>query len=218
LSDQFMGQSRAVLQKPALRAAGARRLTVAADTPDYKRYRDTDSGVSPMAIPGTPGVVYTADGLEHTEGAIPSSGARDHSLQLDKRERKLARHDYGSRWADIEGDAPLAVITFGSATGPVREAIQRARAQGVDVRLVVLRLLAPLQPAVFDAAMSGVEQVMVIEQNHGGQLLRYLRGIVDLPGKPLGFHRPGPLALRPADICAAIVAWAGACEVRKETV
>ena len=71
--------------------------------PDYKRYRDTDSGVSPMAIPGTPGVVYTADGLEHSESGIPSSQARDHRTQLDKRERKLADHDYGDWWADIDG-------------------------------------------------------------------------------------------------------------------
>ena len=42
-----------------------------------------------MAIPGTPGVVYTADGLTHSEAGIPSSQARDHRLQLDKRLRKL---------------------------------------------------------------------------------------------------------------------------------
>ena len=59
-----------------------------------------------MAIPGVPGTVYTADGLEHNEAAIPSSQAADHRMQLDKRERKLMRHDYGSRWADVEGDAP----------------------------------------------------------------------------------------------------------------
>jgi 2-oxoglutarate ferredoxin oxidoreductase subunit alpha len=209
LSDQFMGQSRAIVERPAQRMGSAKRLTVAADTPDYKRYRDTESGVSPMAIPGTRGVVYTADGLEHTEGAIPSSQARDHGIQLDKRERKLQRHDYGSRWADVEGLSHLAVITFGSATGPVREAIRRVEAMGVPVRLVVLRLLAPLQPAVMDVALAGVEQVMVIEQNHGAQLLRYLRGMLDLPGKPASFHRPGPLPLRPADICAAILNWAG---------
>ncbi len=217
LSDQFMGQSRAIVQKPALRPGGAQRLTVEAGTPDYKRYRDTASGVSPMAIPGTPGVVYTADGLEHTEGAIPSSQATDHFLQLDKRERKLLGHDYGSRWADVEGDAPLAVITFGSATGPVREAVQRAAAQGVAVRLVVLRLLAPLQQAAFDAALAGVQGVMVIEQNHGAQLLRYLRGMVDLPSRPASFHRPGPLPLRPAEVCAALVEWAGATTQAKET-
>jgi len=209
LSDQFMGQSRAIVERPALRMGSARRLTVAADTPDYKRYRDTETGVSPMAIPGTPGVVYTADGLEHTEGAIPSSQARDHAIQLDKRERKLQRHDYGSPWAGVEGLSQLAVINFGSANGPVREAVKRVEAIGVPVRLVVLRLLAPLQPAVIDVALAGVEQVMVIEQNHGAQLLRYLRGMLDLPGKPASFHRPGPLPLRPADVCAAILAWAG---------
>jgi 2-oxoglutarate/2-oxoacid ferredoxin oxidoreductase subunit alpha len=216
LSDQFMGQSRAVLAKPVLHTASGTRLTVAADTPDYKRYRDTESGVSPMAIPGTPGVVYTADGLEHTEGAIPSSGAREHSVQLDKRLRKLARHDYGPRWADIDGDGPLAVITFGSASGPVREAVQRAAAQGVDVRLIVLRLLAPLQEQAFASALKGVEHVMVVEQNHGAQLLHYLRGWADLPRRPASFHRPGPLPLRPAEVCAAIVQWAASLQVQEE--
>jgi 2-oxoglutarate/2-oxoacid ferredoxin oxidoreductase subunit alpha len=216
LSDQFMGQSRAVLAKPVLHTASGTRLTVAADTPDYKRYRDTESGVSPMAIPGTPGVVYTADGLEHTEGAIPSSGAREHSVQLDKRLRKLARHDYGPRWADIDGDGPLAVITFGSASGPVREAVQRAAAQGVDVRLIVLRLLAPLQEQAFASALKGVDHVMVVEQNHGAQLLHYLRGWADLPRRPASFHRPGPLPLRPAEVCAAIVQWAASLQVQEE--
>lgn len=208
LSDQFMGQSRAVIAAPALPASTALRSTVAANTPDYRRYRDTPTGVSPMAIPGTPGVTYTADGLEHSEAGVPSSQAADHRRQLDKRLRKLRDHDYGSRWADIEGDGPLAVITFGSSAGPVHEAVQRARAQGVELRVIVLRLLAPLQPAVLERALDGVQRVMVVEQNHGAQLLQYLRGVADLPGKPASFHRPGPLPLRPADICAALLAWA----------
>ncbi|HMA06813.1 MAG TPA: 2-oxoacid:acceptor oxidoreductase subunit alpha [Ramlibacter sp.] len=216
LSDQFMGQSRAIVAKPALRESASHRLTVAANTPDYKRYRDTESGISPMAIPGNPGTVYTADGLEHTEAAIPSSQSRDHTVQLDKRERKLMLHDYGSRWADVEGDGKLAVITFGSASGPAREAVQRAARHGVKVRLVVLRLLAPLQPEVVEAALAGVERVMVVEQNHGAQLLRYLRGMLDLPPKPVSFHRPGPLSLRPGDICDAILEWSGKAVAHKE--
>ncbi len=210
LSDQFMGQSRAIIDRPAGSASAPARLTVAAHTPDYKRYRNTESGVSPMAIPGVPGTVYTADGLEHNEAAIPSSQAADHRMQLDKRERKLMRHDYGSRWADVEGDAPIAAITFGSASGPLREAIQRAAAQGVAVRLIVLRLLAPLQPEAVAQALAGVERVMVIEQNHSAQLLRYLRGMLDLPGRPASFHRPGPLPMRPGELCTALVQWAGA--------
>ncbi|WBY03201.1 2-oxoacid:acceptor oxidoreductase subunit alpha [Ramlibacter tataouinensis] len=207
LSDQFMGQSRAIVAAPELPPPAARRLLAEPHAPDYKRYRDTPSGVSPMAIPGAPGTTYTADGLEHTEAAIPSSQARDHARQLDKRLRKLTGHDYGARWADIEGDGPLAVITFGSASGPVHEAARRAAAQGVPLKRVTLRLLAPLEPELLAQALAGVERVMVVEQNHGAQLLRYLRGIADLP-HPHSFHKPGPLPLRPAEICAALVEWA----------
>jgi len=217
LSDQFMGQSRAIIDRPADAGFVAQRLTAAANTPDYKRYRNTESGVSPMAIPGTPGVVYTADGLEHTEAGIPSSGARDHRLQLDKRERKLDRHDYGPWWADIEGDGDSAVITFGSTTGATREAVARAAAQGVRTRLIALRLLAPARPEQLAQALQGVRRVLVVEQNHSAQLLRYLRSVYDLPGKPASFRRPGPLPLRPAELTQAILAWAGAPELAKET-
>ncbi|GAB3774790.1 2-oxoacid:acceptor oxidoreductase subunit alpha [Ramlibacter monticola] len=214
LSDQFMGQSRSIVDMPKLPAPNAKRLVAEADSPNYKRYGDTPSGISPMAIPGTPGNTYTADGLEHSETGVPSSQAADHRRQLDKRLRKLMQHEYGSRWADIEGNGPLAVIAFGSAAGPVREAARRAAAHGVEVRVIVLRLIAPLQPEAMAQALAGVERVIVVEQNHEGQLLRYLKGVARLPGDPAGFHRPGPLPLRPADICAALLEWAAD---RKET-
>ena len=207
LSDQFMGQSRAVVDVPAPLASATRRLTAAPSVPEYKRYRDTESGVSPIAIPGTPGVVYTADGLEHSEGGIPSSQARDHRTQLDKRLRKLEQYDYGELWADVEGQGDRAIVTFGSAAAPLREALQRLRERGVDVRLVALRLLAPLSQARFDEALDGVAQVLVVEQNHGAQLYRYLRAMLDLPGRPQSFHRPGPLPLRPGELVNAILAW-----------
>jgi 2-oxoglutarate/2-oxoacid ferredoxin oxidoreductase subunit alpha len=207
LSDQFIGQSRAIIDKPAQAGWVARRLTAAANVPDYKRYRDTETGVSPMAIPGTPGVVYTADGLEHGEGGIPSSQARDHRLQLDKRLRKLADYDYGDFWADVEGTGDAAVITFGSATAPVREALARLAQRGVDLRLVAMRLIAPIDAARVAAALAGVERVLVVEQNHGAQFYRYLRAMLDLPGKPSTFHRPGPLPLRPGELVDAILEW-----------
>ena len=201
LSDQFMGQSRAVIDRPAHPGVPARRLTApaatAADAPAYQRYLDTPSGISPMAVPGTPGTVYTADGLEHSERGIPSSQAADHRKQLDKRQRKLDRHDYGARWADVEGDADLAVITFGSTTGAVREAVARAALQGVPLRLLSLRLLAPLRIDALTDALRGVRQVLVVEQNHGGQLLRYLRSRADLPGRASGLAPPRPAAAAP---------------------
>jgi 2-oxoglutarate ferredoxin oxidoreductase subunit alpha len=210
LSDQFMGQARAIIDRPEDPGFFAERLTADESTPDYQRYRDTPSGVSPMAIPGTAGVTYTADGLEHSESGTPSSQARDHRLQLAKRERKLAQHDYGTWWADVEGDGDAAVVTFGSVTGAVREAIARVGARGPKLRLIALRLLAPARPEAMAAALDGVRRVIVVEQNHGAQLYRWLRAMHDLPGKPASFHRPGPLPLRPGELAEALLDWHGA--------
>ena len=83
----------------------------------------TANGVSPMAIPGTPGGQYTADGLTHTERGTPTSGADDHRAQLDKRRDKIENFNYGDHWANVEGDGDTAIITWGSLTGAAREAI-----------------------------------------------------------------------------------------------
>jgi len=207
LTDQFMGQSRAIVDRPVDPGFVARRLVAEANAADFKRYRDTPSGVSPMSIPGTPGVVYTADGLEKNEAGIPSSQARDHLTQLEKRQRKLAQYDYGRWWSDIEGEGEAAVITFGSVTDVVREAMSRLAAQGVKVKLLALRLLAPALPEQMAEAMQGVSRVLVVEQNHGAQLFRYLRAMYDLPGKPASFHRPGPLPMRPGELADVILEW-----------
>jgi 2-oxoglutarate ferredoxin oxidoreductase subunit alpha len=163
-----------------------------------------------MAIPGTAGVTYTADGLEHGERGTPSSQATAHAAQLDKRLRKLTGHDYGERWADLEGDGDLAVITFGSCTGPVREALALARQRGLAVRLVSLRLLAPAQPARLATALGGVRKALVVEQNHSGQLLRHLKSGFE-PAVPLSsLRRPGGQQFNAAEILDRLVEWSAA--------
>ncbi len=209
LSDQFLGQTRAVIDRPA-DTRGDRpgpRLVAEANQPGYKRYALTSDGVSPMAIPGTAGVAYTADGLEHGERGTPSSQGVDHLAQLDKRLRKLELFDYGAGWADVEGDGDLAVITFGSCTGVLREALARARNDGVRARLVSLRLLSPAQPSRLAAALDGVRRVIVIEQNHTGQFFKHLRAEYDLPGEVTALHRPGALQFNPGEIHRRLVEW-----------
>lgn len=210
LSDQFLGQTRAVIDRPADGGAVAARVVASAGSAGYRRYAVTESGVSPMAIPGTPGTAYTADGLEHAERGTPSSLGTDHLAQLEKRLRKLVSADYGDGWADIDGDGELAVITFGSCTGVVREAVARARDEGLAVRLVSLRLLSPLQPTRLAAALAGVRKALVVEQNHGGQLLKHLRAECDLPCRLESLRRPGALQFTPGEIHGYLVEWSRA--------
>jgi len=210
LSDQYFGQTRAVVDRPADVTFVGSRLTAPANTEGYRRYALTENGVSPMAIPGTPGVAYTADGLEHNERGTPSSQSNDHAKQLAKRERKLTGHDYGGQWADIEGDGEIAVLTFGSSTCAVREAIDRARRDGVNAKLVSVRLLAPAQPARLKAALDGVRKVLVVEQNFGGQFHKYLRAEYDIEADVRSFKRPGPLPIRPDEVHRELTQWSRA--------
>jgi 2-oxoglutarate ferredoxin oxidoreductase subunit alpha len=198
LSDQYFGQARAIVDVPPLEEKKVERET-AKPGDAYKRYALTPSGVSPMAIPGTAGCAYTADGLEHNERGTPSSQAGDHVAQMDKRARKIAQLDPGDGWASIEGQGETAVITFGSCTGAAREALMNSR-----IKLISLRLLSPAQPERMKKALEGVKRVLVIEQNHSGQFLRYLRSEYELPGEVKSLRRPGPLPFRPAEIRAAL--------------
>lgn len=207
LSDQFMGQSRAAIERPAdVAFIGAR--TVASNISGaYRRYALAANGVSPMALPGTPAGQYTADGLTHTETGIPTSGAADHQAQLDKRRDKLDHFNFGDHWASVEGTGDFALITWGSLTGAAREAAGRAATDGFDFRVIAPRLLAPVQPERLAAALEGVKRIMVVEQTHSAQFHRYLRAHYDLPAPVRVLHRPGPLPITAGEIHQAITDW-----------
>ncbi|OHC72056.1 MAG: 2-oxoglutarate synthase [Rhodocyclales bacterium RIFCSPLOWO2_02_FULL_63_24] len=206
LTDQAMGQARAIVPRPAELAFIGQRLTAttAVEGERYKRYAMTGSGVSPMAIPGTPGLTHTADGLEHNEFGTPSSQASDHQAQMDKRSRKLTQFNYGDHWADIEdaevGAGDTAIITWGSSTGPAREALRRYSAAGGKARLISLRLIAPVQPEKMAAALAGIKRAVVVEQSHSGQFYRMLRAFYELPAQTVSLHQGGPLAFGPGRI------------------
>jgi 2-oxoglutarate ferredoxin oxidoreductase subunit alpha len=207
LSDQFMGQSRAIIPRPAdVAFIGARALATDI-VGSYQRYAKAANAVSPMAVPGTRGGQYTADGLTHTERGIPTSGAGDHLAQLDKRRDKLEAFNFGEHWAAVEGSGQLAVLVWGSLTGAAREAIGRAREDGIEVRLIAPRLLSPVQPDRLAAALNGVDRILVVEQSHGAQFHRYLRAHYDLPAALRVLHRPGPLPITASEIYRAITEW-----------
>ncbi len=207
LSDQFVGQARAAIERPADVAFIGQRYRATDIASAYKRYAIAANSISPMALPGTRGGQYTADGLTHTERGIPTSSEHDHNAQLDKRRDKLAAFNFGDHWAIIEGDGDLAVITWGSLTGTAHEAIARATRGGAKASLLAPRLLSPVQPERFAAAIEGKSRALVVEQSHGAQFHRYLRAHYDLPRDVRVLTRAGPLPIRASEIQRAIMEW-----------
>ena len=204
LSDQSLGQSRTISATPPNLELPLARRTLAAADGAYQRYTLAAGDISPMAAPGTPHGMYTADGLEHNQRGTPSSKASDHLEQLDKRLHKLTAHDFGPHWAEHSGDGETALLTWGSSSGAVREAAARLEAAGTPVRVVALRLLMPLPRDALRKALAGCHRVWVVEQNHSGQLFHYLKSLDVLPTDARSLARPGPLPPRPGDIVAAL--------------
>ncbi len=204
LTDQSLGQSRAVVDPPQVFEPALQRVRAKTPGDGYLRYELTGDGISPMAIPGEPCAMYTGDGLEHDSKGAPSSLPGDHRRQLDKRLHKLENFDYSLHWADIRGSGELCLITWGSVSGAVFEAAQHLNKQQRPTRVVALRLLYPLQRDALRTAWGGACELLVVEQNQGGQLFHYLHSQQALPAHARSYARPGPAAMRPAEIIAAI--------------
>ncbi len=204
LSDQSLGQSRAVTDEPVVERSHPRRRVATDAGAHYLRYELTADGVSAMALPGLAGGMYTADGLEHDERGVPSSSAGHHQRQSDKRLRKLEQADFGDAWGEISGSGATCILTWGSVSGVALEAAARLEASGMSVRVVALRLIAPLQRGALKAVLDEVERVLVVEQNHGAQFFHYLHAQQALPSSAESLARPGPLPIRPAEIIDAI--------------
>jgi 2-oxoglutarate/2-oxoacid ferredoxin oxidoreductase subunit alpha len=147
-----------------------------ANVHSYARYAYTESGVSPISTPGAGAPAYVATGLEHDELGHPNYEPEDHTAMMQKRFRKLA-----SAVADIppverygDEDATIGLIGWGSTQGTIREAVDRARAQGKKVASIHLKVLSPLPDRAIEDFMRSVEKVIVPECNYSGQLANLL--------------------------------------------
>ncbi|HET6399275.1 MAG TPA: 2-oxoacid:acceptor oxidoreductase subunit alpha [Candidatus Thermoplasmatota archaeon] len=144
---------------------------------DFRRYRFTPDGVSPMSLPGMPGGVHIAEGLEHNEYGNPNYTGTNHEAMIQKRLGKIADawRFPGSveRFGDEKPD--LLVVTWGSTKGPVKEAVVRALEEGKKVAYLVPKILCPLPREGFLDLVRAAPQVLVAEMNFTGQLEGLLR-------------------------------------------
>src|SRR5690606_4836035 len=206
LSDQFLGQSLQVISEPDktdFSAAGV--LAPLEEVQPYQGYLDTETGISPMAVPGLIGAMYTAEGLEHNQNAVPSPKAAEHLRQLNKRQKKLLSHDYGDHWADLSGTADnnTLIICWGSTKASVIEAQQLLVAKRRDIACLCLRQLCPLPTEKLAVLFAKASRLVVVEQNHSGQFFHYLRSI--LPQFTYqSLVQPGPKAITPSQILAIV--------------
>ncbi|MBI3980112.1 MAG: 2-oxoacid:acceptor oxidoreductase subunit alpha [Chloroflexi bacterium] len=172
---------------------------------DFKRYVVTESGVSPMPVPGLDTGTYVAPGLEHDEyGHVSAESPENHFVMTEKRFRKLRLLQKRQGALERYGDdaAEVGIIGWGSTAGVVREAVDRARQEGYRVAAVHPRVLHPLPEQELDAFISSVRTILVPELNYQGQFARYLASTFCV--RPHQLNKFGGLPFTPGEITRKI--------------
>ncbi len=159
----------------------------------FQPYARNSDGARPWAIPGTAGLEHRIGGLEKQEitGNV-SYDPDNHQRMTELRHQKVANvakviapvKPYG----DESGD--LLLVGWGGTYGSIRTAVDRARAEGINVSALHLRHLNPM-PANLGQVLRKFKKVLVPELNTGQLRLllraKYLvdaRGLNKIQGKP----------------------------------
>jgi 2-oxoglutarate ferredoxin oxidoreductase subunit alpha len=204
LSDQEIAQRKETVDPIDTRKVEVveRRRPTVAELAGYQRFQATESGISPISHPGMPGGNYLASGIEHNERGAPTASGEVHSRMNEKRLSKLEPLERRRDLFFQEGNprAALALVAWGSLAGTAREALRLARHEGIDVKLLVPKLLYPVAEEVYAEFFRGVACGLVVEQSHQGQLYRVLRMFVDVPRGVRPLARSGSLPILPASI------------------
>jgi 2-oxoglutarate ferredoxin oxidoreductase subunit alpha len=140
---------------------------------DYKPYDlSAPDGVTPRVVPGTPilsGRYPIAGGLEHDELGHPTGSPELHMAMTAKRRKKLQALEATLPTPKVYGppEGNLLLVGWGSTRGPIREAVDRARAAGDSVSALHIKYLNPL-PSGLENIFSGFNAIRVVEMNDEG--------------------------------------------------
>ena len=148
---------------------------------NYERYKFTDSGISPRALPGIPGYEHVVATDEHMPDGVLISDEFTHPhkrrAMLEKRQRKM-----DGLLADLPPPAivgaPAADVTligWGSTAGVILEAIEQLAALGVVANHLHFKWLVPFHADEANELLSSCKRTIIVENNYSGLFHRYLR-------------------------------------------
>ena len=173
LSDQAIATRIEAFPEPSLEKVCQDISPDLTPVPDYKPYDlSAPDGVVPRVVPGTriaSGKYPIATGLEHDELGHPTGSPKLHLQMTAKRRKKLQALAATLPTPKIYGppEGNVLLVGWGSTQGPIKEAVDRARAAGDSISGLNLRHLNPL-PNGLENIFSGFHHVLVVEMNDEG--------------------------------------------------
>ena len=151
------------------------------DHEPYKRYKITESGVSPRVIPGVPGHTHVVSSDEHDEDGVLISDEYTNTVKrramMEKRMRKMDGIEASVPPPKVHGpaDAQVTLIGWGSTHGVIHEACELLADEGITANHLAIRWLVPLHGDAIVELLKDARHTIIVENNYSGQFARYLR-------------------------------------------
>ncbi len=164
LTEKHLSESRMTLDLDIEDAAWAEPLMH--EGGGYKRYLDTEDGVSPLLFPPSDELIQWTS-YEHDELGVTTEDAAAIALMHDKRQRKseaVTDHLRTMRTVNRFGQGDTIIFTYGSTTMSVLEAL---RVGGIDATVVQPVYLEPFP--VWELEEYRDSNAIVVEQSAAGQ-------------------------------------------------
>jgi 2-oxoglutarate ferredoxin oxidoreductase subunit alpha len=142
---------------------------------EYKRFRFTETGVSPRAFLGTKNVVMWCTGDEHNESGNINEEPIVRSRMMEKRIKKL---DLVDKEVPLEmkvnffgdKDSENIVVSWGSPKGAIIEALNQLKDEGFSAGFIQVRMIHPLPSAHIKQLLEGKKRIIDVEDNITAQL------------------------------------------------
>jgi 2-oxoglutarate ferredoxin oxidoreductase subunit alpha len=130
------------------------------------------NGITRHVAPGTKilnGKYPIATGLEHDEMGHPTGSPKLHAQMTAKRRNKLRQlaWDFPKQKTYGPNEGQILLVGWGSAQGPIKEAVDRARGIGEAISGLTLKYINPL-PNGLEQIFKGFHHIFVVELNDEG--------------------------------------------------
>jgi 2-oxoglutarate ferredoxin oxidoreductase subunit alpha len=175
LMDQYLADSIFIMEKQLTAPEYVERHIVQDDgienPAEYKRFVITPTGVSPRALPcaGKALVVISSD--EHREDGHISEAIDDRISMVDKRNAKVPYMiKEMNPPKEYHGESETLLVGWGSTEGAIKEAVDRLRAEGIDVGCLNFVDLWPFPHDNAKTALNKGKRFFMVEQNSTAQL------------------------------------------------